>query len=412
MDGSGRRPLSSRRPLFSRGLLPGELIAADCLVALCYTALFMAFTLTDPHRSGPAADMPGWSRCLLVAGVGLPVAVRRLWPVPVTGIVFPLSVAAMALGVVREPFIASAFALYLVALNSDRPRWATTPTIVVAGTGVLLVASLASAPAWWRELPRTALLGVAALGGAWTVGRAVRERRVYLDQLLEQRAGRAVADERLRIARELHDIVAHSVGLITVKASIANHVLRVRPQEAEDALRVIETVSRSALSEMRDMLAVLRSDTSDGTSDALAPSPGIAGLPELGERAAAAGVRLEMDIRGTRELPGGVELSVYRIVQEALTNVVKHAAPARCRVEVDGHGGVVRIEVTDDGPDPGILLERSRQPGGHGLIGMRERVTMYGGVLTSGPRPEGGYRVSVRLPYRHARTNAPSGPPV
>ena len=164
--------------------------------------------------------------------------------------------------------------------------------------------------------------------------------------------------------------------------------------EAQDALRVIESASRTALAEMRHLLGVLRSDV-DGVE--LAPVPGVAGLPALADRAEQAGVPVELDVRCAERLPDGVALSVYRIVQEALTNVVRHAAPTRCRVSVVAEAGEVRVEVTDDGP--GTRTPAPERHAGHGLIGMRERVLMYGGSLHAGPRPEGGFGVSARIPY-------------
>jgi signal transduction histidine kinase len=241
------------------------------------------------------------------------------------------------------------------------------------------------------------VLGVAVMGGAWTVGRAVRERRAYTERSAEQLAGRAVTEERLRIARELHDVVSHTLSLIGVKAGVAGYILRSRqdpPAEADaeihDALGVIESTSRDALVEMGHMLGMLRSGE---TAADVRPVPGLAGLPELTERAAMAGVHVEMDVRGVDRLAEGVELSIYRIAQEAITNVIKHAAPARCRVVIVGDSNEVRIEVTDDGPGTRVLPGT----GGHGLIGMRERALMYGGSFAAGPRPEGGFGLSARL---------------
>jgi signal transduction histidine kinase len=220
----------------------------------------------------------------------------------------------------------------------------------------------------------------------WTTGRAIYTRREYAAKSAVQLANAAVGDERLRIARELHDIVAHSMSLIAVKAGIANHVADQRPEEARDALRIIEATSRGTLTEMRRMLGVLRSETAD-----LTPAPGLSGLPELAEQARMAGVDVTMTSPDT-ELPSGLEMSVYRIVQEALTNVVKHAGPVRCEVTVTANGKEVRIDVTDNGPG-------GPTGSGHGLIGMRERVMMYDGSFTAGPRPEGGFAVSARMPY-------------
>jgi signal transduction histidine kinase len=229
---------------------------------------------------------------------------------------------------------------------------------------------------------------VISMGVTWSVGRTVRDRRMNVIRL----ADRAVAEERLRIARELHDVVAHSMGLMVVKAGVTNHLVEVQPAQAREALQAIEKTGRDAMVEMRHLLGVLR----EGVPPAeLAPAPGPAGLPELAERAGLAGVEVDMETSGVDRLPDGIGLSVYRIVQEALTNVVKHAAPAKCRVVVEADEKEVRIEVTDDGPGGRVLPRRA----GHGLIGIRERATMYGGAFAAGPRPEGGFRLQAHLPY-------------
>jgi signal transduction histidine kinase len=229
------------------------------------------------------------------------------------------------------------------------------------------------------------------VAGAWLLGRLVRERRAYAAQAAEQLTQRAVTDERLRIAREMHDIVAHSMSLIAVKAAVGNHVAEASPAQAREALQVIETTSRGALVEMRRALGVLRQDAE------YAPAPGLAELPALAERAAAGGVDVELAVEGRAELSEAVGLSVFRIVQEALTNVVKHAAPARCRVTVTVNSAEVIIEVTNEG-----LPGQPPAAAGHGLIGIRERIAMYAGEFAAGPRPEGGFRVKARLPYGSA----------
>lgn len=407
--------------LFPRHWSRARLVRLDALGAAGYALTLLLF---GAGRLDPA--VPGWAGFLILAGITLPLAVRRLWPLTVFCAVFAMSlVSLVVLGTVHDRFAAAAFALYLVALTRPRPRWEPTIAIGACGAVAVLLLSAVGTPAPAPGAVGPLLVGVAFMGGAWVAGRAVRERRAYTAREAEQLAGRAVAEERLRIAREMHDVVAHSMSLIAVKAGIANHVAAVRPEEATDALRVIETTSRGALAEMRQLLGVLRSapgSSSDfdsspdpgscpepgssldlGSSPDLAPSPGLAGLGGLAERASMAGVRVELDVRATG-LPEGVELSVHRIVQEALTNVVRHAAPARCRVSVEASGGEVLVEVSDDGPGERLL------PGGpgHGLIGMRERVVMYGGSLTAGRRPEGGFGISARIPYGPA--HVPNGP--
>jgi signal transduction histidine kinase len=371
-------------PLFDRRLSRGQLIALDCLAGWGISLTFLTLAVHS--------DVPAWVRFAVPLGLGLPLAVRRLWPRSVFCVVLVFAVVAVAFHVVRAPYLAPAYALYVVARTRRESR--RLLTALIAGLTVAVMAGLAlvGVPAWWADAFGDVLFGVAALGGTWTVGQAVSERRAYATRTAEWLARESVTEERLRIARELHDVVAHSVGLIAVKAGVANHVMRTRPQEAHDALRVIETVSREALVEMRHLLGVLRTDPAD-----LGPAPGVEGLPELVERATLAGVTVDFDVRGAAGLPQGVGLSVYRIVQEALTNVVKHAAFARCRVDVEAGGGQVRIEVADDGPGHRTLPAHAE---GHGLIGMRERVMMYGGTFEAGPGPETGFRVFACLPYQ------------
>jgi signal transduction histidine kinase len=366
-------PAQYRDPVADfRHLRPGELVALDCLAAFALAALYQGLT-----------GLP-W----LAAALALPVAVRRLWPVPVFGVVAAASVAAAVAGLVREPFLAAAFALYWVAATRPGTWRAPTAKIGVGSVVVLLASLVVGSPV---ESGVYAFLGVALLGMAWTVGRAVHERRAYAARWARQLAARAVAEERLRIARELHDVVAHSIGVIAVKAGVANHVLAVRPQEAGEALQVIETASRAALAEMRLLLGALRSGTVDETTD-LRPAPGLADLDDLVERARAAGVEVDARVRGVARLPEGIDRSAYRIVQEALTNVVKHAAPARCALVVEVGGGELRITVTDDG------RANAGSADGHGLIGMRERVALYGGAFEAGPQAGGGFAVRARLP--------------
>ncbi|MFG1865316.1 sensor histidine kinase [Microbispora bryophytorum] len=391
------------RPLFPRPLRPRELVALDLPVALGY-----AFVLVV---DSPAVHHPvAW---VLIAAMTLPLAVRRRWPLTVFCVVAVASVAAMALGVTREPLAAAAYALYPVALTTRRRRWEPTAAIGALTVGALLLAAfggVAGEPEV-RRIVETVVLGSLALGGAWTIGRAVRERRAYAAHRAEQAAERAVTEERLRIAREMHDVVSHTLSLIGVKAGVAAHVADRRPEEALEALRVIESTSRQALTEMRHMLGVLRTAPGEVTG-ALSPAPGLAALPDIAERAAAAGVRVDLDVRVTDGgLPPALELAVHRIVQEAVTNVVRHAAPAACRVSVHDEGERVRIEVTDDGPGRRVLPPGPPGDGlighgvvGHGVVGMRERVAAYGGEFAAGPLPGGGFRVLARLPLEREGT--------
>jgi signal transduction histidine kinase len=245
------------------------------------------------------------------------------------------------------------------------------------------------------------------LAAAWLLGRFVGVRRVYvgqleertaeLEQAREELARRAVAEERLRLARELHDVVAHSMSVIAVQSGVGAHVADTRPEEAAKALAAIEATSRAALTELRRLLGVLRRDSEP--LDDLTPVPGLADLEILLAEVAKAGLAVRVRVEGTQsQLPAGVDLSAYRIVQEALTNVVKHAGSARAQVVVGYRDQEVTVEVTDDGRGAISAGSDGRVGSGHGLIGMRERVAAFGGDLEVGPRPGGGFRVAARLP--------------
>ncbi|WP_223190351.1 sensor histidine kinase [Nonomuraea terrae] len=390
-------------PFFARPLSRRQLVTLDAVAGMCLAFVFLTVTV---H----ATALPPWARIALPLGLGLPLAARRLWPLPVFCLTLVFAVFAAVIGAVGFAYIAPAYALYIVALSDKLGPAVPTSAIGVVSLSTVLALTVAgtprdTAPDWLLHIDQP-LLGIAALGGAWTVGRAVRERRFYAAREAERMAAQAVTDERLRIARELHDVVTHSVGLIAVKAGVANHVMATKPEEAHDALRVIETASRSALVEMRHLLGVLRSTAAPD----LVPAPGPAGIQQLVERVRQAGVEVEFELHvearhraGQSEsgewdgLPDGLGLSVYRIVQEALTNVVKHALPAHCRVSVVADGKQVRIEVVDDGRG---RCSPAADGAGHGLIGMRERVTMYGGVFEAGSLRGRGFRVFATLPYQ------------
>ncbi|GAA5027301.1 sensor histidine kinase [Actinopolymorpha pittospori] len=431
----------------------------DRFLALAYVLTALVVTAARVAQGVPMGGLPIWVAGPIVAALGVPLAVRRRWPRAVLGLILAWgTVVALFLGVLAEPIAAVTFALYTVALTAPRIRWIPTRGIGIAGVAVILgMAMLGPAPGWTTAT--TIAFGAGILAATWTLGRVVRERRLEAARTAERFARQAVIDERLRIARELHDVVAHSMSLIAVKSGVLRHVLQVQTEpgrrvedphagvtptsealfgELADTLAVIESTSRGALAEMRHLLGVLRNDgadlggttggttrgnTSRGTgvdagADAapLRPAPGLAQLPDLTRRAAGGGVHVELDVSTSDPLPDGVELSVYRIVQEAVTNVVRHAAPARCRVRVEARAGVVAIQVSDDGPgvrtlpDPNAGVgERDGDlgpRGGHGLVGMRERVAMYGGTFDAGLRPAGGFEVSARIPYEPADQNA------
>ncbi len=246
-----------------------------------------------------------------------------------------------------------------------------------------------------------------AVIAAWSVGYAVGRQRRYTDGILRHRedlaaaeladARREVTEERLRIAREMHDVLAHSMSVITVQAAYGHLVLDERPDRAKAALAVIETTGREVLVEMRGMLGVLREDGALDRPAELTPAAHLADLQGLVAKASAAGSEVDLKVLGEpRELPPGLELTAYRIVQEALTNVARHAGAAHAHVLVDFQPEQLRIEVTDEGGPVNPVVAPGR---GHGLVGMRERVLLYSGQLDAGPLPDGhGFRVVATLP--------------
>jgi signal transduction histidine kinase len=235
------------------------------------------------------------------------------------------------------------------------------------------------------QLVLSALLVAVSL----TIGLLVRQRREHADTMREQAAAQTIIGERLRIARELHDSVAHSIGIIALQAGAANRVFDTQPARARQAIGVVETASREALAELRRMLGGLRASDS---GDALAT--GLADLPKLASATTKAGVRVDVQWLGTpAALPPEIDRSAFRIIQEAVTNVVRHAGVDSCRVTVEHADGALAVEVLDDGQGP------PGTPGtGHGLVGMRERVALLRGDFSAGPRAQGGFRVAARLP--------------
>jgi signal transduction histidine kinase len=338
---------------------------------------------------------------LLLAG---PVAVRR--KVPVTA--FVIGQAAALTQIVTNHLTGAVLAVFvlLYTVAAYRPR-----RISVTALCVSLAATGAAGLIFW-PLPsglqfsaRLILAGVMFGGSvltAWVLGDSMRYRRGYY-AALEDRAARleaerdaqskvAAAAERARIARELHDVIAHHVSVMVVQADGAAYALRSSPQTAEKALHAISRTGRQALNEMRNLLGVLRTD---GDRAQLAPVPGLGELRELLDQARAAGLAVSYTLSGApRDLPEGAELAAYRVVQESLTNTRKHAglaASAAVTLRYDPDG--LTVEVTDDG-----LASSTPGSGGHGLAGMRERIEMYGGTVQAGPLETGGFRVVAHLP--------------
>ena len=372
-------------------------MAFDCVAAALFAVVLIAGT------SHPAHGIPLWVAYLPALVTALPAAVRRQWPLAVLGIVTAGSALVITFGTSQNPSLVVAFVIYIVA------AWLPRRASVAALVGTLAVtAAVAAAPTLGHTEASAAasrmVTSIIVIAAAWTIGLAVRQQRAYATGLREQadrqaKAQRAeerrgITEERLRIARELHDVVAHSLSLIAVQAGVGNYVAAARPQEAARALSSIEATSRGALHEMRRLLGVLRDE---GATADLRPAHGLDDLGLLIKGTAAAGVLVHLEIRGTPcRVPPGIDLAAYRIIQEALTNVVKHAETASSWVVVTYQENAVCIEVTDDGR--GTPTTPVSAGAGHGIVGMRERVALYAGEFSAGPLPGHGFHVAARLP--------------
>jgi signal transduction histidine kinase len=334
---------------------------------------------------------------LLTIGVAAPYYFRRHAPLAVLLIselgVVVLTVRDYQTGATPTVLLVG---LYTVAAWCSARARLIGVVAVVVGLTVVAVAGIPGANG------ADVAFNFVLFAAAYLFGSTMRNRRLYGEQLEERAAAlererdeearRAVSDERLRIAQELHDVVAHSMGVIAVQAGVGAHVIDADPDEARKSLDAISQTSRSTLAEIRRMLGILREDT--GAS--YAPAPGLADLDRLVRDVGGAGLEVDVRKEGARtELPPGVDFTAYRIVQEALTNVLKHAGRARARVVVGYEENALRLEIVDDGRG----VNGRATPGGHGLMGMRERVGMYGGSFEAGPSTGGGFRVAVRLPY-------------
>jgi signal transduction histidine kinase len=383
----------------------------DCVFAVLIVFVQSVVVRELAHLHG----VPHWEGAAVLAVAVLPAAFRRRWPRTALVLVVVGGAVLTAISAVTVLPLAVAFVIYTIALRLRRREalW------LLAGTLLVTVLPLA-APGHIHEhatgaVGRLLLADALLITATWLLGYTVRQHRAYAAGLHEQaerqqrdqlaEARRARSEERLQIARELHDVVAHSMSLIAVQAGVANYVVNAHPQEAAAALASIEQTSRGALREMRALLGVLRAD-GDGTrhllGDGLVPAPGLANLNGLAERTAEAGVRVELAVRGSRlPLPAGLDLAAYRVVQEAVTNVIKHAATGSCRVNVSYQQDALTLEITDEGSG----ASRSDSSGGigtscagHGIVGMRERVGMYGGEFLAAPLPGRGFRVTARFP--------------
>ncbi|MEU4427691.1 histidine kinase [Actinoplanes sp. NPDC024001] len=383
----------------------------------------------------------GWWVWVLAALLGLPLAVRRRWPIPVLAVVLMATALTVVVGVGAEVSVyAAAFALYPVVLTSTRnwPLGAALAATLVPGLADALTSWLPLVPARddvesFSTAPVTVTAySTALIVGTWALAWTVRTRRGHAAQIAELRTANAVAEERLRIARDVHDVVGHNLSLIAMKAAVANHL----ESDRQAALQTIEQVSRAALDDVRAVLGGLRESRDPaGTVD----------VDHLVEQTRAAGIAVTLDSADLSGVPAGLRLSMHRILQEALTNVRRHARASHCRISITVTPETLTLTVADDGAaagranygpmaatptrngqlagpadhdqsaspvrdgrpagpvDNGLRLAPVTNgllvsPVGNGLLGMRERVAMHGGTLTARPAPGIGFAVRATLP--------------
>jgi signal transduction histidine kinase len=368
----------------------------DIVAAGAVAAVYVAEVLTE---SGFAGHRP--VNLLLGLAFSASLLLRRRYPiVPLVAGLVVIELANLARPAVPNALAETgAFLFGFVFAIYSAGRYATGSSVFACVLLVLAAVPLAGIepgdPVAFTDLA----FFIMFLGGPFVGGRIVR-RRVLRERVLEverdTKAAEAVAEERTRIARELHDVVSHSISVVVLQARGGRKLLSEEPDAAREAFDVIERVSEQALTEMRRLLGLLRQEDEELV---LAPQPSLARIDELVSALKASGLPVEVTVEGEpAPLPPGVDVSAYRIVQEALTNSLKHAGPARAHVYVRYHDDDVELEILDDGAGTG-----NGGGSGHGLAGIRERVAVIGGEMDTGRRPDGGYAVRARLPLGSAR---------
>jgi signal transduction histidine kinase len=347
----------------------------------------------------PLGDPDGLGYLLLTAA-GLALLVRRRWPVAVFLTTTAISLVYYAAGYPDGPASIGLFvAIYTLTAQGDGRR---SLQIVAAGIAVLAVEWLSVAdlqsfnPAGWVFFRIGTAVMAAALGesvrGRRVLAAEAEERAARAEQTKEEEARRRVDAERLRIAREVHDTVAHAIAVINVQAGVTAHVLDKRPEQARETLVTIEQTSARALGELRTTLGMLRD-----ADDRRAPTPGLGQVEELVGMAREAGLDVKLEVASpARELPSATDQAAYRILQESITNAIRHAGPARVTVSLTYGPDDLELRVADDGRGPRDAGDRAAR--GQGIVGMRERAALLGGELTAGPRPGGGFQVRASLP--------------
>ena len=387
---------------------------ALCALATCATLAVLTVAL-GPHPHGRGQHL------LLVLVACGPILALRRWPWPTLAIAVAVASFDLASGDASFPLLVLlGFTGYLTASRLERRQSIRVGVATAAALG--LAVGYAALEIRAAPVAAEAAEGFLPLVAAWFVGDSVAARRRYLIGLAEQaereqaaeaeraereraeeaeRARQSVREERVRIARELHDVVAHTLTVMTVQAGVGRRLMAKRPEAAASSLASIEAIGRTAQDELRVVLGLLRDEDVEVAS--LAPAPRLVDLKDLVETVRDSGTPVDLRTSGAdRPLSPSLELSLYRVVQEALTNVVKHAPGARAAVDLAVTDTEIRVEITDDGrraaAPPGAEVSAALHGSGHGIIGMRERVGAFGGWLVAEPRPDRGFRVLARIP--------------
>jgi signal transduction histidine kinase len=368
----------------------------DSVLALALTVISVGSVVVARTRYGFAFPVLAAVAALFTT---VPIALRRYRPLAVLAVTVIAQTLLLIFSSDSPVPLGVIVALYTVAARCERPvsiraaEW-TVPPITL---GVLVNNGLHAG----RVIPELAVFAI-----AWVVGDNLRTRRAYLAELearaarlereREDQAGRAVIQERTRIARELHDVIAHNVSVMVVQASAGEELFDEDPERARESLSAVSSTGRAALAELRRLLGVIRPEDDPAGDVSYAPQPGIEYLEELVGQVRETGLPVELSVIGEpRRLPEGIGLCAYRIVQEALTNTLKHAHASSAHVNVRYVADALELQVVDDGRGAASV---NGETGGHGLIGMRERVALFGGELTASARAGRGYEVRARLP--------------
>jgi signal transduction histidine kinase len=400
------------RPPFLHRVSRRQWVVVDVAVAALLFLGGLSSLIWNGHRLPDHFALLVLALCLAT----IPLPFRRQYPVPALVLV----TAGLVLGTLLGQGLAGtpvlALTLYTVASQCDRRASllaaGLTTVAFLAAVGIAHLGTWSDGNVAWYD----ATDNIIAVAIAWVLGDSVRSRRAFAAgsalqaeqrrRFEAERAQKSITEERLHIARELHDIVAHSLSVIAIQSGVGRHVLDTQPEEARKALAAIETTSRSALTDLRWVLGVLRSNDPDGPS--LDPAPGMADIDRLLGECRAAGLEVSYHQSGQAiPLTPSMDLCLYRIVQEALTNVTKHAGTAQAAVDVTYEVAAVAVSVVDEGAlhRNGAVLPADQDheaKAHHGIVGMRERTAMYGGTLIARPRSGGGFEVQARLPISSA----------